>query len=157
MSQSWDVQPVWRPERRPWGLGDLVAVLAWTVAIAAFFWDAVGLRGALFYFDISEINYPYRDFFARESSVAAVRRAETATEDFPLGLWRGMAALGWLYEGARETDKGDEFVAELKKASGVASAPRGKRFGLGALTRPRSPDSAHPTIDCSLCPLCLCG
>ena len=36
------------------------------LAIAAFFWDAVSLRGALFYFDITEINYPYRDFFAEE-------------------------------------------------------------------------------------------
>jgi hypothetical protein len=32
----------------------------------AFFWDAVSLRGALFYFDVTEINLPYRDFFARE-------------------------------------------------------------------------------------------
>ncbi len=45
---------------------DLVAVLVWTAAIVAFFWDAVSLRKALFYFDITEINYPYRDFFASE-------------------------------------------------------------------------------------------
>ena len=53
-------------ERRPWGRGDLVALLVWTAAIAAFFWDAVSLRRALFYFDITEINYPYRAFFAEE-------------------------------------------------------------------------------------------
>jgi len=52
--------------RRPWGWRDLVALLVWTAAIAAFFWDAVSLRGALFYFDITEINYPYRAFFAEE-------------------------------------------------------------------------------------------
>ncbi|MBV8266023.1 MAG: hypothetical protein JO252_06730, partial [Planctomycetaceae bacterium] len=66
MSQSRDDELAWRPERRPWGVGDLVAILVWTVAIAAFFWDAVSLRQSLFYFDITEINYPYRDFFARE-------------------------------------------------------------------------------------------
>jgi len=31
-----------------------------------FFWDVATLQKALFYFDITEINYPYRDFFARE-------------------------------------------------------------------------------------------
>src|ERR1041384_287626 len=58
--------PVWRPEPGPWSLADLAALVAWTALIAAFFWDAVSLRRALFYFDITEINYPYRDFFARE-------------------------------------------------------------------------------------------
>jgi Bacterial membrane protein YfhO len=53
-------------EPRPWGWADLAAILVWTVAIVAFFWDAVSLRGALFYFDITEINYPYRAFFADE-------------------------------------------------------------------------------------------
>ena len=53
-------------QRRPWCLGDIVALLVWTVAIAAFFWKVVGLRGALFYFDITEINYSYRAFFAEE-------------------------------------------------------------------------------------------
>ncbi len=52
--------------RRPWGRGDLAALAVWTLAIAAFFWDVVGLRNALFYFDITEINYPYRAFFAEE-------------------------------------------------------------------------------------------
>ena len=53
-------------ERRPWGRGDVAALAVWTLVIAAFFWDVIGLRGALFYFDITEINYPYRAFFADE-------------------------------------------------------------------------------------------
>jgi hypothetical protein len=53
-------------EPRPWGRADAIAILVWTIAIVAFFWDAVSLRGALFYFDITEINYPYRAFFAQE-------------------------------------------------------------------------------------------
>jgi hypothetical protein len=52
--------------QRPWGLGDLIAVLVWTAAVALLFWDTVSLRRALFYFDITEINYPYRAFFAEE-------------------------------------------------------------------------------------------
>ena len=46
--------------------GDLAALLIWTAAVAWFFRQAVTLRGALFYFDITEINYPYRAFFADE-------------------------------------------------------------------------------------------
>jgi hypothetical protein len=61
-----DEAPVWRFERRAWSGADWLAIAAWTVAIAAFFWKAVSLQEALFYFDITEINYPYRDFFARE-------------------------------------------------------------------------------------------
>src|SRR5262249_15274034 len=38
----------------------------WTLALTVVFWDAVSLRGAFFFFDVSEINYPYRDFLARE-------------------------------------------------------------------------------------------
>ncbi len=53
-------------EHRSWGWADAFALLVWTTAITAFFWDAVSLRGALFYFDITEINYPYRAFFAEE-------------------------------------------------------------------------------------------
>jgi hypothetical protein len=53
-------------ERRPWGYADLIALLFWTAAIAGFFWDSVSLQKALFYFDITEINYPYRAFFADE-------------------------------------------------------------------------------------------
>lgn len=56
----------WRSVRQPVGAGDLVAALVWTAAVVVFFWDAVSLQRALFYFDISEINFPYRDFLARE-------------------------------------------------------------------------------------------
>jgi hypothetical protein len=52
--------------RRLWGWGDLAALAVWTLAVAVVFRDVVGLRGALFYFDITEINYPYRAFFAEE-------------------------------------------------------------------------------------------
>ena len=59
-------------EPRPWGWPDAVAILVWTVAIVAFFWNVVALRGALFYFDITEINYPYRAFFADELKAGPV-------------------------------------------------------------------------------------
>ena len=52
--------------RTGWGWGDLAALLVWTAAVAWLFRQAVTLRGALFYFDITEINYPYRSFFAEE-------------------------------------------------------------------------------------------
>ena len=61
-----DEEPVWTHEPCPWGKFDLVAIAVWTAAIVVFFWDAVSLQKALFFFDITEINYPYRDFFARE-------------------------------------------------------------------------------------------
>jgi hypothetical protein len=57
---------VWSPERRPWGRADLLALVVWTGAIVAYFWPVVSFQGALFYFDITEINYPYRDFLAKE-------------------------------------------------------------------------------------------
>ena len=52
--------------RRQWGRDDLVALAIWTAAVVWIFRDAVTLRGAPFYFDITEINYPYRFFFAEE-------------------------------------------------------------------------------------------
>jgi hypothetical protein len=58
--------PAWSFERRPWGHADVLALLVWTAAIVVYFWKAVSLQEALFYFDITEINYPYRDFFASE-------------------------------------------------------------------------------------------
>ena len=58
--------PAWVAAPRPWGRGDVVPVVAWLAGLLAFFWDAATLRKALFYFDITEINYPYRDFFAAE-------------------------------------------------------------------------------------------
>jgi len=56
----------WAPERRPRGLADALALAAWTASLVAFFWDAVTLKKALFYFDITEINYPYREFLSSE-------------------------------------------------------------------------------------------
>ena len=50
----------------PWGRGDLVALSVWTAAVVLIFWHAATLQRALFYFDITEINYPYRAFFADE-------------------------------------------------------------------------------------------
>ncbi len=52
--------------RTRWGTGDLAALVIWTAVIVLLFREAVTLRGALFYFDITEINYPYRAFFAEE-------------------------------------------------------------------------------------------
>ncbi|SIO61045.1 membrane protein YfhO [Singulisphaera sp. GP187] len=63
---SLDDVSTWHPERRPWGRADVLALLVWTLAVAGYFWDAVTLQKALFYFDITEINFPYRDFLARE-------------------------------------------------------------------------------------------
>lgn len=59
-------EPAWLHERRPWGRADLAALAIWTLAIVLFFWDAVTLQRALFYFDITEINFAYREFLARE-------------------------------------------------------------------------------------------
>ena len=36
------------------------------MGIAGFFWKAVTFQGAFFYFDITELNFAYRDFLARE-------------------------------------------------------------------------------------------
>jgi hypothetical protein len=82
-SRSEENEPAWSHERRPWGRADLLAIAVWTLAVAAFFWDAVSLRRALFYFDITEINYAYRDFFASEL------RAGRFSRWFP-GLYCGL-------------------------------------------------------------------
>ena len=58
--------PTWTPEPPPWGRKDVLPVVVWLVSLIAFFWDAVSLRQALFYFDLTEINYPYREFLASE-------------------------------------------------------------------------------------------
>src|SRR5690349_8443645 len=58
----------WSPAPPRWGRADLLALVAWTPAVAVVFRDA-GLFGrALFYFDITELNYPYRAYLAREAS-----------------------------------------------------------------------------------------
>ena len=95
----------WTPLRRPWGWPDLLALAAWTGALAAYFWDAVTLKRALFYFDISEINYPYRDFLASEIRSGRFARWHPGLYDgFPLyaesqaGYWHPLkyALYPWL-------------------------------------------------------------
>lgn len=49
-----------------WRRSDALAILAWTAAVTVIFWDVLSFQGALFYFDVTEINYPYRDFVTRE-------------------------------------------------------------------------------------------
>jgi len=66
--------PAWSPEGRAWGRSDLLALAVWTGAIVLFFRDAALLRKALFYFDITEINHPYRDFLAREIELGRFSR-----------------------------------------------------------------------------------
>src|SRR6266568_3589530 len=64
----------WQHEPRRFGKVDLLALSAWTAAVVFFFRDTVLLRRALFYFDITEINYPYRDFLARELRAGRLSR-----------------------------------------------------------------------------------
>lgn len=59
-------RPAWTPDPGRWTWRDLVALAIWTAFVVAFFWEVVTLRRALFYFDITEINFPYRDFLADE-------------------------------------------------------------------------------------------
>ena len=68
------VDSVLSEKARPELKGDLIALATWTAAIVAFFWDSVTLRKALFYFDITEINYPYRRFFASELAAGRFSR-----------------------------------------------------------------------------------
>ncbi len=58
--------PAWTAERRPWGWTDVLALSVWTVALVVFFRDALLFGKAFFYFDVTEINYPYRHFLANE-------------------------------------------------------------------------------------------
>ena len=56
----------WFPRPTRLGWADALALGLWTLAIGIFFFDLLSFQKALFYFDITEINIPYRDFFARE-------------------------------------------------------------------------------------------
>ncbi len=58
--------PSWFPSPPRLGWTDVLALGIWTLAIVIFFGDLLSFRRALFYFDITEINMPYRDFLARE-------------------------------------------------------------------------------------------
>ena len=64
----------WEPDPGSWGLRDVVALSVWTLAIVLFFWKAVSLAEAFFYFDVTEINYPYRDFLAKEIKLGRFSR-----------------------------------------------------------------------------------
>jgi hypothetical protein len=57
---------VWEPSPPAWSWRDVLALAAWTTAVVYVFGRAAWLKEALFYFDITEINYPYRDFLASE-------------------------------------------------------------------------------------------
>jgi hypothetical protein len=76
-------QPTWTIDRPAWGWKDALSLAIWTGAIVLFFWDTVSLHRALFYFDITEINFPYRAFFAEEL------RAGRFSRWFP-GLYCGL-------------------------------------------------------------------
>lgn len=58
--------PAWQPSRTPWGRADLLAILVWSAAVTIVFRDCLIFGGALFYFDVTELNYPYRAFLFRE-------------------------------------------------------------------------------------------
>ncbi|MGE3820719.1 MAG: YfhO family protein [Isosphaeraceae bacterium] len=76
-------ESAWRTGTPGWGRGDLLALLGWSAAVLLIFWDAATLREAFFYFDVTEINYPYRDFLAQEMKLGRFSRW------FP-GLYCGM-------------------------------------------------------------------
>ena len=78
-----DQAPIWTSDPKRWGWGDALAIAVWLGGLIAFFWDAVALRKALFFFDITEINYPYRDFLAEELKAGRFSRW------FP-GLYHGL-------------------------------------------------------------------
>lgn len=65
---------VWQPERRPLGRADFLAFVAWTAAVVIAFGKAALLQEALFYFDVTEINFPYRDFLAGEYRAGRLSR-----------------------------------------------------------------------------------
>ncbi len=58
--------PSWSYQTTRFGLEDLAALLFWTSAVIVYFWDVVTLNEALFYFDVTEINYPYRHYLAEQ-------------------------------------------------------------------------------------------
>src|SRR5262245_44556607 len=76
--------PTWEARPARWGWADLLA-LATLVAAVVWVFREVLLEGrALFYFDISEINLPYRDFVASEWRAGRFSRWHP-------GLYCGMA------------------------------------------------------------------
>lgn len=69
-----DGESKWSPNPPPWGRWDVLALLIWTAAVAIAFGKAALLREAFFYFDITEINGPYREFLAREMQLGRFSR-----------------------------------------------------------------------------------
>jgi hypothetical protein len=65
---------VWTCTPSPWSWHDALALGLLTFAVLAVFGRAAALKEALFYFDITEINYPYRDFLAREMRLGRFSR-----------------------------------------------------------------------------------
>jgi hypothetical protein len=53
---------------------DVLALFAWTLAVLVVFGRAALLREALFYFDITEINFPYRQFLAGQYRQGSLSR-----------------------------------------------------------------------------------
>ena len=53
---------------RPWEWGDVIALLAWTMALAIFFRGPLFLSKALFYFDITEINLSLSRLLCRRAA-----------------------------------------------------------------------------------------
>lgn len=51
--------------QRRW-IPDSISVSAWTLALVVFFWSVLSGQRVLFYFDITELNYPYRAYFGNE-------------------------------------------------------------------------------------------
>lgn len=49
-----------------WSRRDVLALSAWTAAVCLYFAPVLAGQRVFFYFDITEINYPYRAFYANE-------------------------------------------------------------------------------------------
>jgi hypothetical protein len=75
---------VWSPSKRGWTAWDLLALAAFTAAVAWLFRGVLFFDRVLFYFDVSEINYPYRAFLAEEWRAGRFSRWHP-------GLYCGMA------------------------------------------------------------------
>ena len=65
-SSAGDIPTKWFAAPPRYSKTDAVAIGLWTLAILLYFGDLISFQKALFYFDITEINLPYRDFFSRE-------------------------------------------------------------------------------------------
>ena len=57
-------QPPTPEKSKTWGRSDLFALALFTTALLIYFWPLVLAKAALFYFDVTELNYAYRHYFA---------------------------------------------------------------------------------------------